>query len=261
LTLLVNGRHLSGWKPDKPDHRDFPLTSPFQALPAAFSLRDRCPNIFDQGSLGTCTANAWCAAMAYLEGLGLQDREFSRLFVYWYTRVAIEGGSGSVDSGAENRDVAKALAQFGACWEDTWPYIESNFSVPPPDAAVAEAALHKALFYYRCPDLDTLKSSIVQPNGSPVVIGFSVPDNMMGGEAAATGEIHFPGIGEGFRGGHAVLAAAFDDARKIGDDVGAVGGPNSWGPDWGDRGWFWLPYRFFQAGLCRDFWALRAAQV
>lgn len=259
---LVGGavRHLGGWRPDKPDHRDFALPAPSQPLPPTLSLRASCPPIFDQGQIGSCTANATCAAMAYLEHQGASDQAFSRLFLYYYSRQ-LEGTPPDQDDGAENRDVMKALAQFGTCYESTWPYDNSStrFSTPPSLDAKAEATQHKALFYYRCPDLATVKASIAQ--GFPAIVGFSVPANMQNALAYQTGEVHYPAADESFDGGHTFLCAAYDDARVIGGDVGAVGGPNSWGPDWGDAGWLWLPYRFFTSGLAQDFWTLRRAQV
>ncbi len=70
------------------------------------------------------------------------------------------------------------------------------------------------------------------------------------------GEIPFPGPGDSFDGGHAVVAVGFDNKKKIGGDSGALRIRNSWGPDWGAEGYGWLPYRYVQAGLAVDFWSL-----
>ena len=69
--------------------------------------------------------------------------------------------------------------------------------------------------------------------------------------------------GEKIQGGHAVVAAGYDDNRIIRNT--STGGPstrgallirNSWGTGWGDRGYGWLPYDFVLRGLAIDWWSL-----
>ena len=50
-----------GWIPDLPDHRDFIYAAPpavLRALPPKNDLTGECPPVYDQGELGSCTANA-----------------------------------------------------------------------------------------------------------------------------------------------------------------------------------------------------------
>ncbi len=50
-----------GWIADLPDHRDLMYAAPMQvltALPTTTDLRSKCPPVYDQGQLGSCTANA-----------------------------------------------------------------------------------------------------------------------------------------------------------------------------------------------------------
>jgi hypothetical protein len=56
-----------GWLPDLPDHRDHLYAAPAEItakLPANVDLRTRCPSVYDQGQLGSCTANAISANLA-----------------------------------------------------------------------------------------------------------------------------------------------------------------------------------------------------
>jgi hypothetical protein len=67
-----------GWVPDLPDHRDYFYVVPFgpdDVLPASVDLRDNCPPVYDQGKLGSCTANAIAGASARLlhDALRLPD--------------------------------------------------------------------------------------------------------------------------------------------------------------------------------------------
>src|SRR6266480_892328 len=57
-----------GWLPDLPDNRDLAYAAPLtalKALPAKVDLRKGCPPVYDQGQLGSCTANAIGAAFQF----------------------------------------------------------------------------------------------------------------------------------------------------------------------------------------------------
>jgi hypothetical protein len=57
-----------GWSPDLPDHRDLLYAVPpatAVALPPAVDLRPNCPPVYDQGQLGSCTANAIGGAIEF----------------------------------------------------------------------------------------------------------------------------------------------------------------------------------------------------
>jgi C1A family cysteine protease len=57
---------------------------------------------------------------------------------------------------------------------------------------------------------------------------------------------------EELKGGHAVLAVGYDDRRN------AVLARNSWGPDWGIGGYFWMPYKFISnPEFTHSFWTIR----
>ena len=50
-----------GWIPDLPDQRDllFAAPSPIQKdYPPKADLTEKCPAVYDQGELGSCTGNA-----------------------------------------------------------------------------------------------------------------------------------------------------------------------------------------------------------
>src|SRR3984893_6029683 len=95
-----------GWIPDLPDERDHIYAAPPQflsALPPATDLRPQCPPVYDQGMLGSCTANAIGGAIEF-DRLKQQLPDFvpSRLFIYYNERV-IEG-TVDLDAGAMIRD-------------------------------------------------------------------------------------------------------------------------------------------------------------
>src|SRR5215469_16450494 len=123
-----------GWVRDLPDHRDFIYSAPLavqEALPTKVDLRSQCPPVYDQGQLGSCTANAIAGALHFDELKQKMRNSFvpSRLFIY-YNERSIEGTVSS-DSGAQLRDGVKAVSKLGVCPEPEWPYDISKFTDKP----------------------------------------------------------------------------------------------------------------------------------
>jgi C1A family cysteine protease len=247
-------RSLDGWKPDRPDHRDLGYAFSLKAihLPTHVDLRTTgyLPRVEDQGDLGSCTMNSSTSAMEFLLRKAKKPQpELSRLFAYYAERVKIAHGDPADDSGAFLRDCMKCLMKFGTCLETTWPYNTAKFSVNPPRAAWMEALSHRIIKYYKINGIEGLRGCLAE--GYPFVFGFSVPESMEGEEAARTGIIKFPGKDEQIIGGHAVLAVGYSDATKM------ITFQNSWSDGWGDKGFGYLPYRYFTSGLASDFWTIR----
>ena len=248
-------RHLRGWKPDRPDHRDraLPLLMAVK-LPAAVDLRQQgtLTPVDDQGAIGSCVGHGVTEACESLQLIRKQPRvDLSRLFVYFATRVWVEGEDPHQDGGCMIRDAMKALRLFGVCKEELWPYIPANYATAPPKACVTEALSHAIIAYFRCPNLAAIKLSLAQ--GYPVVIGFSVPTSMMTSEVDRTGVVPYPASDEGFVGGHCVLLCGYDDAKNL------LTFQNSWGEGWGDKGFGYLPYKYVETWLADDFWTVRMA--
>src|SRR6476620_10432377 len=166
---LVNGKlairpvQRFGWVPDLPDARDFLYSAPEEvlaALPKKVDLRSKMPKVYDQGHLGSCTANAIGAAFEFDQAqAGGADFMPSRLFIY-YNERAIEGTVGS-DSGAMIRDGIKSVAKLGVCDETLWPYDIPSFTEKPPGTAYSDARQHQATVYRRVlPSLHQLQGCL-----------------------------------------------------------------------------------------------------
>ena len=219
-------------------------------LPPSVDLRPGCPpTVYDQGRLGSCTANAIAAAFEFdLAKQKLDAFMPSRLFIYYNERV-VEGTVES-DSGAMIRDGIKSVAKLGVCTEESWAYEVSRFAEKPADDCYTAALDNQALSYQRVPrTLDQMRGCLA--NGYPFVFGFTVYDSFEGREVAATGVVPMPGDGESILGGHAVLAVGYDDETQ------RFLVRNSWGPGWGQGGYFTIPYSYLtNRGLASDFWTI-----
>lgn len=246
-----------GWLPDFPDGRDLLYAAPVELvekLPSKVDLRKQCPPVYDQGQLGSCTANAIGAALEF-DQMRQKQEAFtpSRLFIY-YNERSIEGTVES-DSGAQIRDGVKTVAKQGACREDpTWPYQISKFSQRPPKPAYTEGSQHQAIRYLRLSQtLGQLKGCLA--SGFPFVFGFTVYESFESPQVAKTGHASIPKANEALIGGHAVMAVGYDEARQW------FIVRNSWGTGWGMDGYFTLPYPYLlQSSLSSDFWTIRAVE-
>jgi len=242
-----------GWIPDQPDQRDHLYSVPSQyltELPASADLRSKCPPVYDQGQLGSCTANAIAGAIEFDRmKQRLEDFVPSRLFIYYNERV-IEGTVG-IDSGAMIRDGIKSVASQGVCPEPEWPYVISKFTRKPPASCYRDAKLDRAVQYQSIvQDINQMKGCIA--TGYPFIFGFTVYESFESAEVARTGHAPMPRFGERAVGGHAVMAVGYDDERQW------FLVRNSWGAGWGIKGYFTIPYAYLlQGGLSQDFWTIR----
>lgn len=243
-----------GWKHDPEDHRDFKfkVSAPKQ-LPPLVDLRSLCPPVYDQGELGSCTANALNAAYQFEEmKQGKENFMPSRLFVY-YNERAIEGTINE-DAGAAIRDGIKTLVKDGVCPETMWDYIPRKFSIKP-SAECYDAALNNQVLAYMSIDKTLRDIKECLSDGYPVVFGFTIFESFMSGDVSKTGIMSMPRPNEEKNGGHAIMAVGYDDSKE------AFIIRNSWGTGWGLNGYFYMPYGYItEPELSADFWTIRIVE-
>ena len=247
-----------GWKSDQPDQRDFKYSSisrELQALPSSADLRYNCPPVVSQSTLGSCTGNALAGVLGYLEEKDSNKTQpfnpLSRLFIY-YNERAIEGTVNS-DSGAAIRDGIKTLKSQGACSEAIWPYKISSFKKKPSTKAYLDGKNHVIQTYARLSTLSDMKNCLA--SGFPFVFGFTVYESFESDEVAKTGIVPMPAATEKILGGHAVVCVGFDDSTQ------RFLVRNSWGIDWGQNGYFTMPYEYLtNPNLASDFWMITKAK-
>jgi C1A family cysteine protease len=243
-----------GWRRDLPDYRDLHVTRAMMhaaATPARVDLRAHMPAIYDQGNLGSCTANAIAACIEF-DQIKQKIKKFipSRLFIYFEER-RIEG-TVDADAGAEIRDGMKVVNKLGAPDEKLWPYDIARFRQHPPAACYPAALLDRAVEYRAVAQTQAAVQSVLAA-GWPIVFGFSCYESIDNDEVARTGILPMPQQGESQVGGHAVVLCGYDNAKA------RFIVRNSWGTDWGQKGYFEMPYRYvLDYRLAADFWTVRS---
>lgn len=280
-----------GWVKDYPDIRDFnPATADVteklkergetnsvatmlkklkldkqKKLPLQVDLRAWCSPVEDQGSIGSCTANAGIGVLEYYENRAFgKYLDGSRLFTYKATRNLLHWTG---DTGAYLRTTMASMALFGIALEKYWPYNTAAYDVEPGAFVYAMAQNYKAITYYRLDPSGTTEQALLSSiknhlvAGIPSMFGFTCYSSLYD---AQNGRIPFPKNTESVVGGHAVVVVGYDDSIVIRNGnittTGALIIRNSWGKTWGEDGYGYLPYEYVLSGLADDFWVLLSSQ-
>jgi C1A family cysteine protease len=243
-----------GWIRDLPDHRDYKLEHlHLDNLPEKVDLRVSMPAVYDQGELGSCTANAIAGAIEH-QFITQKLSIFvpSRLFIYFNER-AMEGTIHS-DSGAQIRDGIKSVITQGVCPETEWPYIENKFADTPTENCYQDARKNIVERYTSIgQNLPTLKSCLAQ--GYPIIFGASIYENFESDAVAKSGIVPMPGKHEQCLGGHAILIVGYNN------DQHSFIVRNSWGSNWGINGYCYFPYNYIvNPDLASDFWTIKLVE-
>lgn len=237
------------WKPDNRDTRDYKYQITQKANPNIIDLRPYCSSIENQDSLGSCTGQSIAGAIELLNKRSGKPNDVSRLFIYYYERLIL--GTVNYDSGAYIRDGIKATNKYGASLESHWPYDIRKFKQEPINEAKSDALNRKVTRYERVEDFNGCIDALT--NGYPVVMGFYVYDSFMSKNVTKTGIMPYPNTRrEKLLGGHAVLLVGYNKTKKV------FIVRNSWGTNWGDKGYFYMPFDIVKPNMSSDYWIIKS---
>ncbi len=230
--------------------------SQVEKLPPKVDLRPHMTAVENQGELMSCVANAVAGAYEYLvkrhQGEGAYD--VSRLFVYYNARA--KEGPVNEDGGSYIADAIASLGEFGACSEATWSYDPQQVNTEPSADAYSEAEEFLVEDVVLVPlTLDDWRHTLAE--GYPIVFGISLYESF--DKQKKAGVVPLPSPAEAARaahGGHSMLCVGYSDP----DQMFIV--RNSWGTDWGDKGYCYIPYSYlvnpkFNSGDC---WMIRQVE-
>ena len=224
-----------------------------QDLPPRVDLRPHLTQVENQSEVSSCTANAMAGAYEYLAKRALgESGDVSRLFIYYNAREYDGGVTG--DTGCTIAAAIQVLQELGACNELTWAYDEARINHRPLSDAYDEALNFLIEEAHEIEvDLDAMKHCLAE--GFPFTFGLTLFASF--DRAGKRGLVPMPDPdGEDGReehGDHAMLCVGYSDQSQ------AFIVRNSWGEEWGDRGYCYIPYDYLaNPEYCDECWAIRA---
>ncbi len=229
------------------DERDYIYKSiiKLQELPSKYDREIECSPIRDQSEYGFCYAFTGAAMKEQQEWKEWPNIKpiLSPLFLAKYCKD-IDGVPDT--EGSYLRVVMEVLSNIGICNESNYLYNSYVRFLKFPEVStklLQEASKYKIKSYARCDSLEEVKNAIY--NNGLIIGGVLVCDNF------TTPENGFVDNPEGsILGLHAINIVGWDDNLKYTykngkTRKGFLKCRNSWGIEYGNNGYFYLPYDFY----------------
>lgn len=225
---------------------------PMGSVPDKVDLRQYYTPVEDQLTTSSCAANAVVGALEYHQvRMGGKVKDLSRMFIYWNARrMADREGD---DCGCTMPLVMAATLGYGACREELWPFDKSQLTVRPTQECYNDAGEYEAISFARITPGDNVRAAVAA--GLPVIFGAWFPGSMYDA-AASTGVMPGPAEQKEQPGsGHCMVIVGYDHPAQ----QWIV--RNSWGAQWGDKGYLRIPYASMNAYSPVDcFWVIGAIE-
>lgn len=207
-------------------------------LPRKVDLRAGMTKVENQGETSSCVANAVAGSFEYWVKRATQaDFDVSRLFIYYNARW--RNGDQDKDEGSVIQLAMEGLKEFGACAEEKWPFDKPLLLKKPNREAYKAADQVKIKEMNQVPlELKAWKQALA--SGYPIVFGcllFESFDqcNQRGGVVPMPNPAD---VSRESHGGHSMTAVGYSDKEQV------FIVRNSWGDQWGDKGYCYMPYDY-----------------
>lgn len=211
---------------------------PSNSLPKSADLKKYFSPIKNQGKQGACSSFSLTSVFEYfLNNETHKEDDMSEAYVYYNARE-IQGDT-NIDEGANLYNVIRGMADKGVCLEELCPYDSNVFDKRPSNEAYEDGKEHTVTTAKNVPiSVETVKSAI--NDGYPVVGCFRVFKSL---QENTSGYIPMPSDYERTHEEekfHAMVICGYND--KHGHFIVR----NSWGTDFGDNGYCYLPYSYLR---------------
>jgi hypothetical protein len=207
-------------------------------------LTNEMPPVGNQGGQGSCAS--WSITYYHRTQLEYHERhwdltdpnhQFSPAFVY----NQIDGG-GDNGSGFDNN--MPLICESGVASLADCPYHDNDPLSWPSESAYSKAIPYRTKTWAWFHTYDTTGINMIRQllaNGSTSSLSIGVWGNF--DNIAAHNYMYCAADREGSnRGGHLITFVGYNDTLATVDGPGAFRMVNSWGPGWGQAGYFWMSY-------------------
>lgn len=226
------------------------------SLPAKADLRAGFSPVYNQQNTNACVGFSTVGGLGeYLMRKKGNNQRFSPRFLWNMGRKLEKSLDQNV--GMYFPDAIKVIDAYGMLPEADLPFNEKLFAYNPKPTPEDTAAQNKEISSVPTADMikkaknfkvsqgwvninsvHAMKKALSE--GYPVVFGVALFDSFF--TTGANGVIPMPKEGEKMHGGHAIVAVGYDNAKK------QLIIRNSWGAEWADKGYAYLPYDFMKKG-------------
>ena len=213
-------------------------------------LRSNFTKIKNQGQQGSCLSFTLTSIFEYMMKVSKQeDYDLSEAFLYYNARNLDTDESTSNDNGSRFHPSIESLSKYGIALEKYWPYNENVYDKRPSEEAYKDAETRKLIkaLNVEC-SVKAIKSAL--SDGYPVAGSFILyPSfNQNGAYIQMPTKEEIESVNNGNEedeqmerhARHAMTIVGFSDELQM------FLVRNSWGDDWGDRGYCYMPYAYIE---------------
>jgi C1A family cysteine protease len=227
-----------------PEIEEVPLKEdyvPHRANAVSIDLRKNFSDIKSQGQQGSCTAHALTSIYEYiLKSNKAEKADLSEAFLYYNARK--KASTENIDEGSRYDYAVESLVESGICEESLMPYNPDDYTTPPSREAFDNALtrrVRKAVNVKR--EINDLKSAL--EDGYPVAISAVLYDSFGQGHKGIVSlptqnEMESVQNEENKNRYHAMVICGYSDENRL------FIVRNSWGTDFGDDGYCYMPYSY-----------------
>jgi len=224
-------------------------------MPIKFNLKDQVKQIYDQGNINSCSANAAANFLSLSDKMNIIKCNVSRLYLYFCTRWIDNNYVLPVeDIGCTLASVFTAISKYHYIDEQKYPYYTHLVNDIPYKHIFEEAFKNNSpIVSYRqiLPSVYAIKY-ILYKLQLPVLFGMQVYTNFMN-LTKENDILKLPTEKDELLGGHAVLIVGYSDESNTFDIL------NSHGSQFADNGYFRMPYEYaLNHNLCWDFYVVNS---
>lgn len=217
--------------------------SPVTTLAPSVDLRKDFTAIKNQGEMGACTAFALVSIFEYILKKNQQpDVDLSEQFVYFNSRK--NEGSSNIDSGSSLSSIIDTMKKQGICQEHLFPYNPRGVDAEPPVEAFEDALSRKVVCAKAVnKELHDIKSAVYE--GYPVAVTLEIFNSF----DPQKGFIRIPDeeeIRNEKSGAHTMVICGYNDEARY------FVVRNSWGREFGDKGYCYIPYGYLENNTLLD---------
>jgi C1A family cysteine protease len=235
-----------GLRKDPVETKDFKLTTIKKNLPKRINWEIEMSPVKNQGSLGACVGFATVAMKEWQEQIefvsdilsgsrlerNINYYDLSESWVYWKAKSIDPWPN---EEGTSIKFAMEVLQKFGVPTEEYWQYSDKTKGDPKKNSEIV-AKWYYIKSYERINNLDELKSALTK---SPVVAGIGTFDEIYRPNPI-DGYVEYPKREKYSLGGHAVCIVGYDDYKE------RIRFKNSWGVEWGHKGYGEVSYRYIK---------------